>query len=471
MKTVRLSDCTLRLPVEGQSAPGFREKIEIIKELDRLCIDAIELSILSSQRADKLLLKTAAPLLQNAALCCRCENTAEAVRECAEAMREAKRPRIQLAFPTSTVQMVYLGGCKPAQLLEHIRTMTAQAVSLGVEVEFAALDATRSEEDFLFSAVETAISAGAKIISLCDSAGLLLPQELAALIGRLYEKVPAVQDVTLGLACSEKMHMASACMLSAAQAGASLFKTAILGEELPKAKALADALQLRGDSLSLECPLNFAVLAQTSGKISSMLCARQSSLSPFTAGVQERRTDDFRLKSGDDASTVATCVKQLGYDLSEEDMAHVYESFCRVARKKDLGPKELDAIVASTALQVAPTYRLRSYMIHSGNVMSATAQIELEKGGELLQGISLGDGPIDAAFLAIESIIGHHYDLDDFQIQSVTEGREAMGEALVKLRWEGKLYSGRGISTDIIGASIRAYISALNKIVYEEAAE
>ena len=122
-------------------------------------------------------------------------------------------------------------------------------------------------------------------------------------------------------------------------------------------------------------------------------------------------------------------------------------------------------------MQVAPTYRLKTYVTNSSNVMSATAQIELEKNGTLLQGISLGDGPIDAAFLAIESIVGHHFDLDDFQIQAVTEGREAMGEALVKLRSNGKLYAGRGISTDIIGASIRAYISALNKICYEEAQE
>ena len=114
------------------------------------------------------------------------------------------------------------------------------------------------------------------------------------------------------------------------------------------------------------------------------------------------------------------------------------------------------------------TYRIESYVINSGNVITATANITLERGGEKLRSVAVGDGPIDAAFLAIEQIIGHHYELDDFQIQTVTEGREAMGSALVKLRAGGKLYSGNGISTDIIGASIRAYISALNKIVYEE---
>ena len=129
---------------------------------------------------------------------------------------------------------------------------------------------------------------------------------------------------------------------------------------------------------------------------------------------------------------------------------------------------ELDAIVAGTAMQGPSTYKIINYVINSGNIITATANILLEKDGESKRGVGTGDGPIDAAFAAIEMIIGHRYELDDFQIQSVTEGREAMGETVVRLRWEGKLYSGRGISTDIIGSSIRAYVSAVNKIIYEE---
>ena len=150
-------------------------------------------------------------------------------------------------------------------------------------------------------------------------------------------------------------------------------------------------------------------------------------------------------------------------------MAKVYEAFTRIAAKKPVGTKELDAIVATTALQVPPTYKLVSYVINNGNIIPATAQISLEKQGRELSGVCIGDGPIDAAILAIEQIIGHHYELDEFLIQAVTEGREAMGSALVRLRAGGKLYSGNGISTDIIGASIAAYLNALNKIVYEEA--
>ena len=167
---------------------------------------------------------------------------------------------------------------------------------------------------------------------------------------------------------------------------------------------------------------------------------------------------------------MTAAVRQLGYDLSDEDNALVYEAFQRVAQRKHyIGMKELDAIVASTAMQVPPTYKLKNYVINSGNVITATANILLEKNGKEVRGVGIGDGPIDASFQAIEQIIGHHYELDDFQIQTVTEGRNAMGSALVKLRSGGRVYSGNGISTDIIGASIRAYVNVLNKIVFEEA--
>ena len=160
----------------------------------------------------------------------------------------------------------------------------------------------------------------------------------------------------------------------------------------------------------------------------------------------------------------------LGYDLSEEDVQKVYEAFCVIAGKKEqVSERELDAIVASAAMQVPPTYVLDTYVITCGNTISSTAHMKLHKSGQVLEGVCVGDGPIDAAFLAIEQITGCHYELDDFQLQAVTEGREAMGQTVVKLRSNGKIYPGKGISTDIVGAGIQAYLSALNKIVYEEA--
>ena len=471
MKTIQISDLTLRLN-ETQKSPvsSFREKVEILKEMDRLCVDVIETTCRKEQKADALLLHTAAPLLRHSALSCACELSTEGIDAAWDAIKAAAKPRLLLSVPTSSVQMEYLCGCKPKVLLEKIPALVAHAAALCPEVEFAAVDATRSEPEFLRQAIEAAIDAGATAVTVCDTAGVLLPDEFGDFLKNLQEAVPALQKVCLGAECSDKMHMGAACMVAAVQAGATLLKTAIGSGELLPVSAFSDILKLRGDSLELSCALNFPVLEQACGRIRDMLSAKQSTRSPFTAGVQAL-DEAILLHAGDDRATVAACVSKLGYELSEEDLARVYESFRRISEKKDIGSRELDAIVASSAMQVAPTYRLKTFVANSSNVMSATAQIELEKNGKLLQGISLGDGPIDAAFLAIEGIVGHHFDLDDFQIQAVTEGREAMGEALVKLRSNGKLYAGRGISTDIIGASIHAYISALNKICYEEAQE
>jgi 2-isopropylmalate synthase len=178
------------------------------------------------------------------------------------------------------------------------------------------------------------------------------------------------------------------------------------------------------------------------------------------------------LTSHDDLSAVSEAVKKLGYDLSDEETTKVYNAFMAIAGKREtVSLKELDVIVASSAMQVPSTYKLDTYVITSGNTISATAHIKLTKNGAPVEGVYIGDGSIDAAFQAIEKITGCHYELDDFQLQAVTEGREAMGQTVVKLRSAGKVYSGRGISTDIVGAGIQAYLSALNKIIYEEEVE
>jgi len=261
--------------------------------------------------------------------------------------------------------------------------------------------------------------------------------------------------------------MGVACSIASVNAGACQIKTCVGSEDAPSLEAIAYMLKMRGDSLGVSNSLNQTVISRTISGISSFTDSRKSK-SGIDVASSGDAGQEISVSSKDDIKTVAEAVRMLGYELNEEDTAKVYENVQRVATKKPIGAKELDAIVASSAMQVAPTYTLKSYVINSGNIITATANIDLEKNGAIVSGISTGDGPIDAAFRAIEQIVGHHYELDDFQIQSVTEGREAMGEALVRLRANGKLYSGKGVSTDIIGASVRAYINALNKICFEQ---
>ena len=233
---------------------------------------------------------------------------------------------------------------------------------------------------------------------------------------------------------------------------------------------MAKVLTAKGEYYNAACSVRTTSMKRITDRIGWMCRTGRSDTSPFDNGVQED-SGDIYLTAHDDLTAVLKVAASLGYDLSEADGTSVYAAFRDIAARRDkITAKELDAIIASAAMQVPPTYTLDSFVVTAGNTISATASVRLIRRGKTLSGVSLGDGPIDAAFLAIEQITGRHYELDDFQIQSVTEGREAMGQTVVKLRSEGKVYSGRGISTDIVGASIRAYINALNKIVFEEAA-
>ena len=155
--------------------------------------------------------------------------------------------------------------------------------------------------------------------------------------------------------------------------------------------------------------------------------------------------------------------------MSEKDLGIILSETHKVCASKGVvGAKEFEAIIASFAMQTPSTYHLENYLLSSSDITGSMARVTLTKDNEEIVGVGTGNGPVDSAFLAIEQCVGHHYELDSFEIDAVTEGKEALGSAIVKLRNQGKLFSGNGVSTDIIGASIRAYLNALNKIVFEE---
>ncbi|MBQ5581482.1 MAG: hypothetical protein IIT43_09570, partial [Clostridia bacterium] len=299
--------------------------------------------------------------------------------------------------------------------------------------------------------------------------GIFLPDEFAAFVTGLKENVSEMENVELYVQVSDEMGMGIACAAAALSAGANGVKCTAVPAGYPTLDQVATLVQKKGADMDIAASLKTTDLQRTISQLSRILAPVEESESSFK-NVALGDVPGVTLDANDTISDVTAVVRQMGYDLSEEDNAKVYEAFLRVANKKHfVGTRELDAIIASTAMQVPSSYHIKNYVINSGNVITATANVLVEKDGEEIRGVGVGDGPIDAAFDAIEQIIGHHYELDDFQIQTVTEGKDAMGSALVKIRADGKVYSGSGISTDIIGASIRAYISALNKIVYDEA--
>ena len=461
MKRIKIADATL---CRAENAFSFKEKIDIARQLEKLDIDVIELPEIQNVRIDTLLIKTISTFIKKSTISVAAGMSVESVENAAAALSTAAHPCIRIELPTSPVSMEYVCHKKPDKMIAWIEKIVAVAKEKCSTVEFCALDASRAEPSFLVTVVNTAISAGADEVTLCDDAGEMLPDDFADFVKNVANAV----SIPVNVRCSNQNSMACANAIMAIRAGASGVKTAV-GDATVSIENFAGMVKNCGNRYGFYSDIRYTELHRTVKQIGWVLNNVKSAKGSVTSVVVDE--EPIHLDVHDDKDAVVASVVKLGYDLSEEDKSLVYQEFIRVATKKRVGAKELEAIVASVALQVPPTYELVNYVVNSGNIISTSAQITLKKDGEQLTGICIGDGPIDAAFSAIEQIIGYRYELDDFQIQAVTEGTEAMGSALVKLRSDGKLYSGNGISTDIIGAGIRAYINAVNKIVYEEAAE
>ena len=356
---------------------------------------------------------------------------------------------------------------KPDAVLEKLVETIKSIRQRNIETEVSFADATRAEYDFLLKAVRTAIAAGAQIITICDSAGMLMPTEMNDFITALRKDVPELDQVVLSLECSDELHMAPACAVAAILAGVSQIKTAVGISGKLQLRDFADLLNAKSEALGITSGINRTACGSIIQSIDALISGKLLSAAPERK-LQLSRSGDWKLAAGEDMHAIGEAVKKLGYELSADDLGKVYDEYLNISRKKEVGPKDLDAIIATVAMRVPPTYSLKSFVINSGNIITSMAHVILLKNGKEVQGFSMGDGPIDAAFLSIENIEGRHFELDDFQITAVTEGREAVGSSIVKLRSNGKLYSGKGVSTDVIGASIRAYVDALNKICYEE---
>ena len=466
MRTVRISDITLKLKSSSQLT--FKEKLELAKLLDKLGVDVIEADRLSGNKADALCIKSFAQIVKTSTIAVAVAPDKNNIDETWNALKGAQKARLQLTCPVSSVQMEYLYHVKPDKLKEMLQESIAYCKSLTEEVEFVAQDATRSDRAFLYEILSLSIKAGAKYISVCDDAGNMLPDEYKEFINDIKANVTGIDDVEIGIWCCNKLSVADTCSFTGILCGANEIKTSVHSHEAASLKHLVKIIGVKGDAYGIASNVKTVELKRIYSQIDKLFAETKSKNSPFEDGVRDER-EDKNFTANDGIEVIIKEINSLGYDLSDEDNKNVYDAFVSIAAKKEtVSSRELDAIIASNARRVPPTYKIKDYIINSGNVITATSHMRLEKDGKILESVSVGDGPVDASFLAIEQITGHHYELDDFQIQAITEGREAMGETIVKLRSGGKLYSGRGISTDVVGSSILAYINALNKIVYEE---
>lgn len=470
MEKIYISDRTLKQA--GKKMPlTFKEKIELSRMIDRLEIDCIELFPIENQKVDSLLIKSVASAVTRAEIAVPVQLNAESVYRTWAALHEAPSARLQVCAPVSSVQMEYLYHLKPAAISDRVIETIRECRKFTGNVEFIAEDAFRADRSFLTSIIQSAMEAGASRITFQEAAGSCLPEEMHLQLEKILQTVSGRERVVFGIDCSDELSLADACAVESVRCGIREIKVAAFPLGCASLQNIVRILALKGEGMNVFSSVRREELRRVITQIETLCRTNFSAANPFLASYSDQH-DIPSLNFHDSKESILHAVEQLGYVLSPEDQEKVYQAFTKVAEKKNsITLKEMDALIATEAMQVPPAYQVVRFVVNSGNEIGAMAHMKLLYHEQQLDGISSGDGVIDAAFLALEKAVGRHFELDDFQIQSITEGREAMGETIVRLRSQGKLFSGRGISTDIVGASIMAYVNALNKIVYEEEEE
>jgi 2-isopropylmalate synthase len=459
MKNIGIIDTTF------SKAKGltFKERLTLVRGLAGIGVDAVELGALSDSSEDILFIKTVAPFVKNTEIIAYAGESEGSAKAALTALAPLEKKRIAMVYPVSALQIEYFCHVKPAALLEKIKEQARVCSELSVPTEFTAIDATRADKAFLSSVIDLLVENKTDRITLCDSEGVMTPEEISAFVSDIVSEYG--DKIEICFAASDSLYMAVANTLSAVRSGASAVKTCLMGSDTVSLEAFVKAVSSRGNDMGISVSADGSSMSRLISQISFLYNEKSENSLVVSSDDNE---DDVIILKGTTVSGLSDVIKSLGYVLSADDIAKVYEHFERLSERKPVSGKELETVIAAVADEVPPTYILRSYIVNTSDKTSPMAQVELERDGTRRHGISMGDGPIDAAFLAIEKVIGTHYELDDFRISSVSRGQESMGEALVKLRFAGRVYSGTGASTDIIGASIRAYVAALNKIVFEE---
>ncbi len=503
MRYIQIYDTTLR---DGEQTPsvnfGAAQKLDIAKRLERAGVDVIEAGFPASSEADFEAVRLVADNITESTVSALARMTKGDIDRAAESLRGAKHPRLHIFIATSDIHLENKLKISRADVLSKIKECMDYAVSLGVfaEIEFSAEDATRTDTEFLCEVVRLAADRGASIINIPDTVGYATPAEYAALIGRICGTVP---ECTVSTHCHNDLGLATANTIAAIEAGASQVECTIngLGERAGNAsfEEIVMALCVRGDSFGgVGCRVNtreITELSRLAESLSGISVAPNKAIVGRNAfahssgihqhGIMQSRETYEIINPADiglNRSTIvlsklsgrhayAERVKSLGYSLSAEGVDASFSRFKEIAGSKSIvTDEEIRAIVGEYLDSLEGMYTLSTFQIQSGNHMKAMALLTLHERvahGEQCEitEAAPGKGPIDAAFNAINRISGaeNKVELVSYGITAVTEGTDALGEAKVKIKAGDGTYTGRGVSTDIIKASVKAYLSAINK--------
>lgn len=502
-KMIKIFDTTLR---DGEQSPGcsmnLKEKIEMAKQLERMKVDVVEAGFAMSSPGDFISVKTIAETLKDCSVASLARTAQADIDRAWEALSKAVSPRIHTFIATSPIHMEYKLQMTPDQVLERSIAMVKYAKKYCSDIEFSAEDATRSDLEFLAKVIEGVIKAGATVVNLPDTVGYTTPEEHYDFFMKLREYAPSMDKITISAHCHDDLGLGVANSLAAIKAGVTQVECTINGigeragnaamEEIVMAlETRKDIVQAQTRILTTEIMRSSSLLSRITGVkvqpnkaiVGENAFAHESGIhqhgvmknketyeimTPESVGIVENNNMVLGKHSGKHA--FRSKVKELGYDMPEGEADRIFAKFKELAdKKKQVFDRDIEALIAKEAVQVPKAYHLNHYVINSGNSITSTAVLNVTREGKGIEKVSRGDGPIDASFKAIEKIVGMNLKLEDYQLQSVTEGEDALGDALVKISDEaGFVYSGRGLSTDVIEASIHAYINAVNKMIYEK---
>ncbi|MFH1655400.1 MAG: 2-isopropylmalate synthase [Candidatus Omnitrophota bacterium] len=503
MSKIIIFDTTLR---DGEQAPGAslnkKEKLEIAEALVRVGVDVIEAGFPISSKGDFDSVKQIASNIKGATICGLARATKKDIDCAYQAIRPSRSGRIHVFLATSKIHMKYKLKKAEDEIIRLTREMVAYARKKIKDIEFSPEDASRTDKNFLFRVVDTAIKAGATTINIPDTVGYAEPGEFGELIHELLEVVPSVDKAIISVHCHNDLGLAVANSLAAVRNGARQVECTIngIGERAGNAsmEEIVMAIRTRKDIFSdVSTSINTKEIYKTSrlvSKLTGFVVAPNKAIVGGNAfrheagihqdGVLKKRATYEIIKPSDVGFTGKGLVlgkhsgrhafkdrlNSLGIKLKEKELQAAFKHFKNLAdKKKTVYDDDLISIVEDEFSKVTEIWQLSSLQIASGTHTAPSATVKLKSKGKFFVKSSSGDGPVDALYKAIDKITKVKGELLDYSIQSVTRGKDALGEVSIKIRANKQEVIGRGASTDIIEASAKAYLNAINKVLSKSA--
>jgi len=499
MKRIIIFDTTLR---DGEQSPGAsldtHSKIEIARQLVRLGVDVIEAGFPIASKGDFNAVHKVAGAIKGASVCGLARSIKADIDACAEAVRPARQPRIHIFLATSRIHMQYKLKKAESEILRLATWAVEYGRNLCDDVEFSPEDASRSDRDFLCKVVESVIKAGAKTVNIPDTVGYAMPVEFGSLIKDIKTRVPNINKAVISVHCHNDLGLGVSNSLSAVQNGAEQIECTIngIGERAGNAslEEIVMAIDTRRDIFGVTTAVNKKELYKTSRLVSKLTgivvqpnkaIVGQNAFS-HESGIHQdgmlKKSSTYEIIKPQDVGFGGTRLvmgkhsgrhafserlKKLGFELDEAELLKAFERFKALAdKKKEVFDEDLLSIAEDGIASIPEIYHLEDLKIASGNKVTPKAVIGLKKGSKLIKRSSSGDGPVDACYKAIDAVTGLKFKLLDYSLKSITGGKDALGEVTVRIKSNKDEVSGRGTSTDIIEASVKAYVNAVNKLIF-----